>query len=144
MCIRDRDTAAAWDTGYTEPEDASDINVIFVMNEAFSDVLNEDVFVFPEGEHPMEVYNELASGENAWAGHIIVPYFAGGTADTEFDVATGMQTNLLNPNSPSLTAFRTVNRDLDSIFRVFGAEGYTSCFMHPGDSWFYNLSLIHI
>lgn len=108
------------------------------MNEAFSDVLNEDVFVFPEGEHPMEVYNELASGENAWAGHIIVPYFAGGTADTEFDVATGMQTNLLNPNSPSLTAFRTVNRDLDSIFRVFGAEGYTSCFMHPGDSWFYN------
>lgn len=134
----DRDTAAAWDTGYTEPEDASDINVIFVMNEAFSDVLNEDVFVFPEGEHPMEVYNELASGENAWAGHIIVPYFAGGTADTEFDVATGMQTNLLNPNSPSLTAFRTVNRDLDSIFRVFGAEGYTSCFMHPGDSWFYN------
>lgn len=134
----DRDTAAAWDTGYTEPEDASDINVIFVMNEAFSDVLNEDVFVFPEGEHPMEVYNELASGENAWAGHIIVPYFAGGTADTEFDVATGMQTNLLNPNSPSLTAFRTVNRDLDSIFRVFGDDGYTSCFMHPGDSWFYN------
>lgn len=134
----DRDTAVAWDSGYTEPEDASDINVIFVMNEAFSDILNEDVFVFPDGEHPMEVYNELAAGENAWAGHIIVPYFAGGTADTEFDVATGMQTNLLNPNSPSLTAFRTVNRDLDSIFRVFGAEGYTSCFMHPGDSWFYN------
>ena len=72
----DRDTAAAWDTGYTEPEDASDINVMFVMNEAFSDVLNEDVFVFPEGEHPMEVYNELASGENAWAGHIIVPYLS--------------------------------------------------------------------
>ena len=134
----DRDEAASWETGYESAPDAADVNVVFVMNEAFSDILNEDVFVFPEGENPMEVYNTLAEGENAWAGHIVVPYFAGGTADTEFDVASGMQTNLLNPAAPSLTAFRTVNRDLDSIFRVFGADGYTSCFMHPGQSWFYN------
>lgn len=134
----DRDEAASWETGYESAPDAADVNVVFVMDEAFSDILNEDVFVFPEGENPMEVYNTLAEGENAWAGHIVVPYFAGGTADTEFDVASGMQTNLLNPAAPSLTAFRTVNRDLDSIFRVFGADGYTSCFMHPGQSWFYN------
>ena len=134
----DRDEAASWETGYENAPDAADVNVVFVMDEAFSDILNEDVFVFPEGENPMEVYNTLAEGENAWAGHIVVPYFAGGTADTEFDVASGMQTNLLNPAAPSLTAFRTVNRDLDSIFRVFGADGYTSCFMHPGQSWFYN------
>ena len=134
----DRDEAASWETGYESAPDAADVNVVFVMNEAFSDILNEDVFVFPEGENPMEVYNTLAEGENAWAGHIVVPYFAGGTADTEFDVASGMQTNLLNPAAPSLTAFRTVNRDLDSIFRVFGADGYTSCFMHPGQSWFNN------
>lgn len=134
----DRDEAASWETGYESAPDAADVNVVFVMNEAFSDILNEDVFVFHEGENPMEVYNTLAEGENAWAGHIVVPYFAGGTADTEFDVASGMQTNLLNPAAPSLTAFRTVNRDLDSIFRVFGADGYTSCFMHPGQSWFYN------
>lgn len=134
----DREEAASWEIGYESAPDAADVNVVFVMNEAFSDILNEDVFVFPEGENPMEVYNTLADGENAWAGHIVVPYFAGGTADTEFDVASGMQTNLLNPAAPSLTAFRTVNRDLDSIFRVFGAGGYTSCFMHPGQSWFYN------
>lgn len=134
----DRDEAASWETGYESAPDAADVNVVFVMNEAFSDILNEDVFVFPEGENPMEVYNTMAEGENAWAGHIVVPYFAGGTADTEFDVVSGMQTNLLNPAAPSLTAFRTVNRDLDSIFRVFGADGYTSCFMHPGQSWFYN------
>ena len=134
----DREEAASWETGYESAPDAADVNVVFVMNEAFSDILNEDVFVFPEGEHPMEVYNSLAAGENAYAGHLVVPYFAGGTADTEFDVATGMQTNLLNPAAPSLTAFRTVNRGLDSIFRVFAAGGYSSCFMHPGQSWFYN------
>lgn len=134
----DREEAASWEIGYESAPDAADVNVVFVMNEAFSDILNEDVFVFPEGENPMEVYNTMAEGENAWAGHIVVPYFAGGTADTEFDVASGMQTNLLNPAAPSLTAFRTVNRDLDSIFRIFGADGCTSCFMHPGQSWFYN------
>lgn len=134
----DREEAASWEIGYESAPDAADVNVVFVMNEAFSDILNEDVFVFPEGENPMEVYNTMAEGENAWAGHIVVPYFAGGTADTEFDVASGMQTNLLNPAAPSLTAFRTVNRDLDSIFRIFDADGYTSCFMHPGQSWFYN------
>lgn len=63
----DREEAASWETGYESAPDAADVNVVFVMNEAFSDILNEDVFVFPEGENPMEVYNTLAEGENAWA-----------------------------------------------------------------------------
>ena len=133
----DRAEAESWEQDYEAPQDAAELNVVFVMNEAFSDILNEDVFVFPEGEHPMSVYNELAAGENAYAGHIVIPYFGGGTADTEFDVATGMQTNLLNPNSPSLTAFRCVERPMESLYRVFGSEGYTTSFMHPGDGWFY-------
>lgn len=133
----DRAEAESWEQDYEAPEDAAELNVVFVMNEAFSDILNEDVFVFPEGEHPMSVYNKLAAGENAYAGHIVIPYFGGGTADTEFDVATGMQTNLLNPNSPSLTAFRCVERPMESLYRVFGSEGYTTSFMHPGDGWFY-------
>ena len=133
----DRAEAESWEQDYEAPEDAAELNVVFAMNEAFSDILNEDVFVFPEGEHPMSVYNELAAGENAYAGHIVIPYFGGGTADTEFDVATGMQTNLLNPNSPSLTAFRCVERPMESLYRVFGSEGYTTSFMHPGDGWFY-------
>ena len=133
----DRAEAESWEQDYEAPEDAAELNVVFVMNEAFSDILNEDVFVFPEGEHPMSVYNELAAGENAYAGHIVIPYFGGGTADTEFDVVTGMQTNLLNPNSPSLTAFRCVERPMESLYRVFGSEGYTTSFMHPGDGWFY-------
>ena len=108
------------------------MNVVFVVNEAFSDVLNEDVFVFPGGRAPMEVYNSLAAGRTPTRATSSFPYFAGGTADTEFDVATGMQTNLLNPRGPSLTAFRTVNRGLDSIFRVFAAGGYSSCFSTRG------------
>ena len=33
---------------------------------------------------------------------------------------------------------RVVNRNLDSLFRVFGNDGYETSFYHPGDSWFYN------
>ena len=33
---------------------------------------------------------------------------------------------------------RVVNRNLDSLFRVFGADGYRTSFYHPGDAWFYN------
>jgi phosphoglycerol transferase MdoB-like AlkP superfamily enzyme len=31
-----------------------------------------------------------------------------------------------------------VNRNLDSLFRVFDRDGYQTLFMHPGDAWFYN------
>jgi hypothetical protein len=67
---------------------------------------------------------------------VVVPGFAGGTANTEFDVLTGMQTNALSASTTS--AMRVVNRNLDSLFRVFGNDGYETSFYHPGDNWFYN------
>ena len=47
-----------------------------------------------------------------------------------------MQTNALSSSTTS--SFRAVNRNLDSLFRVFGDDGYRTLFMHPGDAWFYN------
>ena len=52
----------------------------------------------------------------------MVPGFAGGTANTEYDVLTGMQTNAISVTATS--ALRAVNRNLDSLFRVYGADGY--------------------
>ena len=125
--------AAAWETGDTAGG-GKDVHVIVVMNEAFSDLTNYDVFQYSEEEDPLKTFNALCGGENAVSGKVVVPGYAGGTANTEFDVATGMQTNNLHTTS----AFRSFNRNLDSIFRVFGADGYHTVFMHPGDAWFYN------
>ena len=47
-----------------------------------------------------------------------------------------MQTNALAAGTTS--SFRVVNRNLDSLFRVFGGDGYHTSFFHPGDDWFYN------
>lgn len=47
-----------------------------------------------------------------------------------------MQTNALSASATS--AFRVVNRNLDSVLRVFANDGYHTSFFHPGDDWFYN------
>ena len=126
--------AAAWDKAAGSGETGEDVHVIMVMNEAFSDITNDPVFHYDRETDPLRTFNALCRSENALSGHIVVPGYAGGTANTEFDVLTGMQTGNLHTTS----AFRSFNHDLDSLFYLFGGDGYHTTFMHPGDDWFYN------
>ena len=127
--------AASWETG-EQTGLGKDVNVIMVMNEAFSDITDGSMFNWAEGDDPLPNLHALQSDPHAISGHVVVPGFAGGTANTEFDVLTGMQTNALSATTTS--AMRVVNRNLDSLFRVFGADGCRTSFYHPGDAWFYN------
>ena len=127
--------ATGWETG-EQPGLGKDVNIIMVMNEAFSDITDGSMFNWAEGDDPLPNLHALREDPHAVAGHIVVPGFAGGTANTEFDVLTGMQTNALAAGTTS--SFRVVNRNLDSLFRVFGGDGYHTSFFHPGDDWFYN------
>ena len=129
----DRAEAENW-AGTVTPGQGADVNVIMVMNEAFSDITDSDVFLWEED--PLPNLHALQSDPHAVTGHVVVPGFAGGTANTEFDVLTGIQTNALSAATTS--SFRVVNRDLNSLFRVFDADGYHTSFFHPGDDWFYN------
>lgn len=127
--------ATGWETG-EQPGLGKDVNIIMVMNEAFSDITDDSMFNWAEGDDPLPNLHALQNDPHALTGHIVVPGFAGGTANTEFDVLTGMQTNALSDTTTS--AMRVINRNLDSLFRVFDAEGYRTSFYHPGDAWFYN------
>ena len=127
--------AAGWETG-EQSGLGKDVNIIMVMNEAFSDITDGSMFNWAEGDDPLPNLHALQNDPHALTGHIVVPGFAGGTANTEFDVLTGMQTNALSDTTTS--AMRVINRNLDSLFRVFGADGYRTSFYHPGDAWFYN------
>lgn len=130
-----RAEAAAWETGDRTGQ-GKEVNVIMVMNEAFSDITDDPVFTYGGEDDPLPNLHALRRDSHAVSGHVVVPGFAGGTANTEFDVLTGMQTNALSATTTS--SFRVVNRDLDSLFRVFGGDGYHTSFFHPGDDWFYN------
>lgn len=131
-------TAESWENTVTETEkEVPPINIIMVMNEAFSDITDHDMFAYNETNDPLPNLHALQQSANTIAaGHLVVPGFAGGTANTEFDVLTGIQTNALSATTTS--AMRVVNRNLDSLFRVYGGSGYHTSYFHPGDDWFYN------
>ncbi len=127
--------AAQWETG-TVSGLGTDIHVIIVMNESFSDITESSVFAFTEENDPLQNFHSLQERNNVLSGHIVVSGYGAGTANTEFDVLTGIQTVALSETTTS--AFRVVNRNLESLFRIFSADGYQTSFFHPGYSWFYN------
>ncbi|MBQ8590074.1 MAG: sulfatase-like hydrolase/transferase [Firmicutes bacterium] len=132
----DKDTAEAWNQLETEaavPEKKP--HIIFVMSEAFYDISNHARMASANID-PLAHFNEVSTTSRAISGNIVVPNFGGGTANTEFDVLTGMQTNLISQSGPS--AFRVIHKNTTSLARVLEKQGYQSFFLHPGDSWFYN------
>ena len=131
-----RSEAEAWESGPSTAGQGKDVHVVMVMNEAFSDLTDSPAFDYGEEDDPLSNLHALEADPHALSGHLVVPGFAGGTANTEFDVLTGMQTNALSASTTS--SFRVVNRNLESLFRVFDADGYATSFFHPGDDWFYN------
>ena len=130
-----RQEAESWETGDV-PGQGKNVSVIVVMNEAFSDITDCGAFTYGEEDDPLKNLHAIQEDPHTIAGHLVVPGFAGGTAATEFDVLTGIQGATLSPGT--ISPFRTVNRNLDSLFRVFNADDYHTAFMHPGYAWFYN------
>ena len=132
----DRREAEGWESGERKTGEGQPVNVLFIMNEAFSDVTDAPAFTYTPENDPMRHFHALQQDPHAITGHMVVPDFAGGTANTEFDVVTGIQTNGLSNSSTS--SFRVVNRNMDSLFRTFAADGYDTAYYHPCNNWFYN------
>ena len=119
-----------------ETPDGDRPQVLMIMCEAFSDLFENEAFTYSDAEHPLRAWREVCSGPNAVTGEIVVPNFGAGTANTEFDVLTGMQTNLINRTSNS--AMRSFFKDIPSAATALADCGYDTMYLHPGDSWFYN------
>lgn len=75
---------------YRQEADAQDAgntpNLIIVMDEAFSDL--QSIWDFETSEDIMPFYHSLK--ENAVKGNLYVPYFGAQTANSEFEVLTGL------------------------------------------------------
>lgn len=132
-----------WEKEYAKTYEESDSpNIIMVMGEAFSDISNDDVFAWEnEEQNPAYKYNLLANSDRAVSGHIVVSNIAAGTANTEFDILTGTPTTMLSDTATS--SFRVVNKPVTTVASVLRDKGYSTAFMHPGDSWFYNRSSVY-
>lgn len=130
--------AEAWAAAVPERSESLDFrpNVIFVMCEAFSDLSEEEMFCYAPQDDPLRDYRLVCDSELSLSGHIVVSNYGAGTSNTEFDVLTGMLTDMIGERITS--SFRAVRRPTDSLAGVYLADGYDSFFMHPGKPWFYN------
>ena len=133
--------AASYEDTYREAEAAPETapNILMVMCEAFTDLPNQAAFTYTGETNPIAAYNRLA--EQTLSGHLVVYNTGAGTANTEFDVLTGMMTNRIGTGTTS--AFRVVHRNIDSIPRMLTQAGYRTFFLHPGQNWFYNRESVY-
>ncbi len=132
----DPDVVKGWQGETLPAASPVETNILFVMGEAFTDLSEEAAFAYSQEENPTYLYRLLADSDQAISGHMVVSGFGAGTANTEFDVLTGMLTTMLSEKTSS--SFRVVHRDIDSLARVYGEMGYQSFLVHPGQAWFYN------
>ena len=131
-----REEAAAWDDAEAGNAAGKPVNVVIVMSETFTDITDSDAFTYSEEEDPIAFYHSMIARDDVLSGHLVVMNLGGGTANTEFDVMTGIQSEKLS--RATSVAFRTLDHNVDSIFRFYGDAGYRTSYIHPGNRWFYN------
>ena len=108
-------------------------HVIMILAEAFSELALSDGITFANDFDPAYHYRRIR--DESLHGYIVVPNFGGGTADTEFDILTGINTRHYRQMAYS---YMLITREFPGFVSVFNRLGFHSQAMHPGYAWFYN------
>ncbi len=108
-----------------------DPNVIIFMSEAFWDVNLLDGDFSP---NPIQNFENLR--EESIHGEVYVPVFGGGTANTEFEVLTGI--SLKTYSADWHIVYRNeIYGPVPSLASIFKEEGYRTEALHPYHHWYY-------
>ncbi len=114
-----------------------DPNVIIIMSESFWDVKELGVEF---SENPIAYFDSLK--EESIHGDIYVPVFGGGTANSEFEVLTGL--TLKNyPNDWHMVYREEIDYRLPSLASIFREAGYRTHALHPYYSWYYERDQVY-
>ena len=108
-------------------------HVIMILAEAFSELHLSPGITFADGFDPAYNYRRLR--DESLHGYIVVPNYGGGTADTEFDILTGINTRHYRGMAYS---YMLITRQFPGLVSVLNDLGYHSQALHPGYAWFYN------
>ena len=123
-----QDGAAEYELNHPTTElSEGGVNVIVVMNEAFSDlsVLHD----FETSEDYMPFYHSLEDSEYVQKGYMYVSVCGGNTANTEYEFLTGQSMAFLPAGSVAYQQY--INQDVYSLADEFTDDGYTSFTSHP-------------
>ncbi|MEA4816958.1 MAG: LTA synthase family protein [Lachnospiraceae bacterium] len=121
-------------------EDTYKPNIVMIMCESFSELSENENIVYQNGIDPLENFKKIASDSDTVYGHIIVPHFGGGTADTEFDVLSACASRYIENG---LSAYDFIRKPFSSMPSLLKSIGYESIAIHPGYPWFYNRSNVY-
>lgn len=113
-------------------------NIIYVQLESFFDVKRLKGVTFSEDPVP----NFTALKESCPSGFLSVPLCGSGTANTEFEILTGMSTEFFSPGE---YPYVTVMRDKTSVSAAFtlSRNGYKTHAMHNNTGVFYDRHLVY-
>ncbi len=119
-------------------EEAPDI--IFVQLESFFDI--NAIKGLTISENPLPCFTELK--EKYPSGFLHVPLTGSGTANTEFEILTGMNIDYFSPGEyPFVAHFDEEGNTAQSIASVLSKYGYTSHSMHNNTGTFYNRDKVY-
>ncbi len=151
-------TSSMVDTGMREPADYSaaevanlikdintgdkdkttEANIIFLQLESFFDV--NSIGSISYSQNPVPVFTELL--RNYSHGYLNVPTFSAGTANTEFEVLTGMNIDFFGIGE---FPYQTVVEDTvtESLPFSLKEKGYRTHAIHNNSATFYNRNIIY-
>ena len=120
-----------------ENENGGPPNVIFVQLESFFDPYTVVGLEF--SEDPIPYWRELT--QHYTTGHLYVPSVGAGTANTEFEILTGMNLDFFGPGEyPYKTILKSTT--CESIANNLKALGYTAHAIHNNDGTFYDRHIV--
>jgi phosphoglycerol transferase MdoB-like AlkP superfamily enzyme len=112
-------------------------NIIFVMSEAFWDPTVLEGISY--SEDPLPYFHSLQQKHTQ--GIMLAPVYGGGTANTEFEVLTGLSTHFLPQGIIPYVQF--VHKPLEALPTIFKRQGYEATAIHTYDNWFYRRNLVY-
>jgi phosphoglycerol transferase MdoB-like AlkP superfamily enzyme len=119
---------------------ATDTNILFVMNESFSDPFNLEGL---ESNHdPLIHFREITN--ETLSGQVLSPTFGGGTDTNEFQALTGFSLEPLNPQITS--PYMQLNEKIETyptIVRHLNNLDYRTTAIHPYDKDFFRRAAVY-
>lgn len=112
-------------------------NVLVIMSESFWDVRKLGV----EFEHdPLHYFDQLKT--ESQYGELYVPVFGGGTANTEYEVLTGMSIKNF-PYDWHMVYREEIFKPHPSLATAFKTYGYKTVALHPYYPWYYRRNEVY-
>jgi len=103
-------------------------DVIMVMSEAYSDLRNVGDF---ETSEPVMPFWDSLSGDNVIKKTLLTSAFGGNTANTEFEVLTGMTLQFFPSGTYPYKQY--IRREVSSLASILKDSGYETMSVHPFD-----------